>query len=69
MKYSARIIKIKLSSGEVECLATNLTKEEVTTDEMKELYNLRWQIEINYHLLKESLKIGTITSSKAELIK
>lgn len=64
-----RIVKIELSSGETEYLATNLTKEEVSTKEMKELYNYRWQIEINYHLLKESLKIETITSSKEELIK
>lgn len=64
-----RVVKIKLPNGEVECLATNLTKEEVTTAEIKELYNLRWQIELNYHLLKESLKIETITSSKIELIK
>ena len=36
---------------------------------MKELYNLRWQIEINYHMLKESVKIEAITSRKEELIK
>lgn len=65
----ARIIKIKLSTGEEEILITNLTKEEVNTDEMKELYNLRWQIEINYHALKESLKIEAITSSIDNLIK
>lgn len=64
-----RIVKIELSNGDKECLATNLTKEEATTDDIKELYNLRWQIELNYHLLKESLKIETITSSKIELIK
>lgn len=64
-----RIVKIKLSNGENEYLATNLTEEEATLEDMKRLYNLRWQIELNYHLLKESLKIETITSSKEELIK
>lgn len=64
-----RVVKIELSSGEIEYIATNLRKEEVSTEQMKELYNLRWQIELNYHLLKESLKIETITSSKPELIK
>lgn len=64
-----RIVKIDLPNGEVEHLATNLSQEEVSAEEMKELYNLRWQIELNYHLLKESLKIETITSSKSELIK
>lgn len=64
-----RIVRITLPSGEVEHLATNLTSDEVSYDDMKILYNLRWQIELNYHLLKESLKIETITSSKDELIK
>jgi hypothetical protein len=65
----ARAVVIKLSTGETEYLLTNLSEAEVSYEEMKELYNLRWQIEINYHMLKESLKIETITSSKAELIK
>lgn len=64
-----RIVKIELSNGEIEYLATNLTEEEATLEDMNILYNLRWQIELNYHLLKESLKIETITSSKEELIK
>ena len=37
-----RIVKVKLKTGEIELLATNLTKEEFTTEELKELYNQRW---------------------------
>ena len=69
MDIKVRCIKIILSNGETEILITNLSKEEVSTEEMKELYNLRWQIELNYHVLKESLKIELITSSKENLIK
>ena len=65
----ARAVKIELSTGEEEYLLTNLSGEEVSYEEMKELYNLRWQIEINYHMLKESVKIEAITSSKEDLIK
>lgn len=64
-----RIVKIVLSTGEVEILMTNLTKEEVSYEEMNELYELRWGIETNYHYLKESLKIETITSSIDNIIK
>lgn len=64
-----RCIKIELSTGEIEYLLTNLEKNEFTTEEMKELYNLRWQIEINYRHLKSNLKIECITSSKDDLIK
>ena len=35
---------------------------------MIELYKLRWEIELNYHSLKESLKIETITSSNDIII-
>ena len=66
---TVRVVKIKLSTGEEEILITNLTKEEVNVEEMNEIYNLRWQIETNYHALKESLKIETITSSIDNLIK
>ena len=64
-----RIVKIILSTGEEEILMTNLMEDEVSYEEMNELYQLRWEIEINYHFLKESLKIETITSSIENLIK
>ena len=63
-----RIVKIKLSNGTEEILATNLSQEEITKEEMKEIYNLRWQIELSYHTLKVSMKAETITSSKRTLI-
>ena len=63
-----RIVKILLSTGQVEYLITNLTQEEMNTEEINELYKLRWGIETHYHYLKESLKIETITSSIDNLI-
>ena len=64
-----RCVKVELETGETELLLTNLEKDKFTTDEIKELYNLRWQIEINYKHLKNNLKIENITSSKEILIK
>ena len=64
-----RCVKIELETGEIEILLTNLEQEKFTTKEIKELYNLRWQIEINYRHLKNNLKIESITSSKIKLIK
>ncbi len=64
-----RCVKLELETGEIEVLLTNLEKEEFTTEEIKKLYNLRWQIEINYRHLKNDLKIESITSSKETLIK
>lgn len=64
-----RCVKVELETGEMEILLTNLEKDKFTADEIKELYNLRWQIEINYRHLKNDLKIENITSSKDILIK
>lgn len=64
-----RCVKVVLNTGEIESLITNLTEEEFTYDEIAELYNLRWQIEINYKHLKSNLKIECISSGKDTLIK
>lgn len=63
-----RIVIINNKDGEKIVLATNLSKEEFSYDVMIELYKLRWEIELNYHCLKESLKIETITSSNDIII-
>ena len=64
-----RCVKVELETGEKEILLTNLTEEECSTEEIKELYNLRWRIEVNYRYLKNNLKIEAISSSKEILIK
>ena len=63
-----RIIIVNNENGEKIRLATNLTNEEFNYGEIIELYKLRWNIELNYHCLKESLKIETITSSNDIII-
>ena len=62
-----RIVKIELENGTKEILATNLGKE-FTSEDIKEIYKLRWGIETMYHTVKESLKICAITSSKKQLL-
>ena len=67
-EFKTRIVKIVLNTGEIEHLATNLSKEEANVEELAKLYNLRWKIETNFHHLKESMKIEKISSSKKKLI-
>lgn len=38
-----RIIRFALKGGGYECLITNLPKEDFATEEIKELYHLRWE--------------------------
>lgn len=63
-----RIVIITNKDEEKMILATNLSKDEFSYEDMIELYKLRWEIELNYHVLKESLKIETITSSNDIII-
>lgn len=63
-----RIVILDSKNGEKVILATNLSKEDFDYEKMVELYRLRWGIELNYHILKESLKIETITSSNDIII-
>ncbi|MBF0580389.1 transposase [Erysipelotrichaceae bacterium RD49] len=47
---------------------TNLDPEEFITDDIKEIYRLRWQEEIGFRILKGSLALDSIHSRKEENI-
>ena len=66
-EISLRMVKVELENGTIEVLATNLP-EEFTTDEIKELYHLRWGIETAYETLKSRLQIENFTGTKAILL-
>ena len=66
---SIRMVNVTLDTGEIETILTNLSQEEFTKEELKEIYGLRWGIENNYHELKESMMITNVSSSKDTIIK
>lgn len=68
-RVSLRFVNITLPTGEIETLITNLSKEEFSTEDMNELYQLRWGVETSYHELKESMQVTNISSSKDTIIK
>ena len=65
--YKFRFFKFILPSGELEILATNLTYNEASNENLAELYCLRWGIESKYKLLKCLLKLEEFTG-KSKLI-
>lgn len=64
-----RCTKIELSTGEIEYLISNLPFDEFSYEDLNELYNARWGIELNYKHLKNNLKIESISSTDDNLIK
>lgn len=53
-----RMVKIKLSSGEIEILLTNLCNEQLyTIEDLNYLYGMRWGIETSYGMQKNQLQL------------
>ena len=59
-KLNVRVIKVELEN-ETEVLITNLSAEAFRSDEFKELYFKRWPIETKYNMLKNKLKLETLS--------
>lgn len=57
----ARMSRVILDTGEVEYLLSNVGKEIIAEEEMKEAYFKRWQIEIGYDILKNKLHVENFT--------
>jgi hypothetical protein len=65
-----RFVTVRLNTGELEILATNLLEESLyPTDGFGELYHYRWGIETFYNVLKSRLDLGNFTGLSAEAIR
>ena len=67
-KLHLRMLKICLSDDNYEVLLTNLPTEEFCTEQLAELYHMRWSIETAYETLKSRLQIENFTGIKAPLL-
>ena len=70
--YKIRIAKVLVDDNGAnteEILLTNLTEEEFDINALKELYHLRWNIETNYNVLKNKLKLEEFSGYKNTLIR
>lgn len=61
-----RLVKVTLSSGEKEILATNLMDREMFNVEvLNKLYNKRWGVEEGYKMFKKSIHVEYFTGKSA----
>ena len=63
-KIPCRVLKVELSTGEIEYLITDIMDEDITCDDFRDLYFERWKIETKYEELKERSKIEEFTGKK-----
>lgn len=66
---SLRFVNIKLPTGEIETIMTNISENKLSSEDINKIYQLRWGIETSYHELKESMQVTNISSSKDTIIK
>lgn len=64
-----RFVRFKLDNGEYEVLATSLQSETFTLEQLKEIYQLRWNIETSYLLSKWALGMVSYHSIKSENVR
>ncbi|UZS00117.1 IS4 family transposase [Chondrinema litorale] len=64
---NVRIVKVVLDTGDNELLITSLlNQEEYTTEDIKELYHLRWGVEECFKKLKPKMKIEQFGCKKGQ---
>lgn len=66
-----RAVRFKVKCGEKESfitLFTNLSADSFSTDDLKEIYRLRWQIKISFRDLKRELGLEHIHGRKKEVV-
>ena len=67
---TVRLVTVRLPTGELEVLATNLLDEQrYPTTEFGELYQYRWGIETYYGLVKGRLDLENFTGLSAEAVR
>ena len=68
-EITVRLVSVRLSTGELEVLATNLLDEEkYPTESFAELYGCRWGIETYYGLLKGRLNLENFSGRMVESV-
>ena len=65
---SFRVVRFQLTEDTYEVLLTNLTEDEFSVPELKELYAMRWGIETSFRDLKYTLALSYFHSKKTENI-
>lgn len=63
-----RVLHIELNNGVTETLITNITDQGFTVDDFKELYRLRWNIEMKFGDIKGKLEIENFTGTSEQVL-
>jgi len=65
---SFRVVRFLVDTDKYVCVATNLSPEEFSSEEIKQLYHLRWGEETSFRELKYTIGLVNFHSRKKEFI-
>lgn len=65
---SFRVVRFKVSENTYQTIITNLDKTEFSLDIIKELYQMRWEIETSFRELKYAIGFSHLHSKKMDYI-
>jgi len=68
VEMTIRFVRVEVEPGIFECFATNLLQNEFSTEQIKEIYRLRWGIETSFRELKHTIGLMKLHSKIPELI-
>jgi len=69
-EITCRLVKIELSTGEIEVLCTSLMDEQTyPISELDKLYHTRWGIEESYKMLKTRVELENFSGKTAKSVK
>ena len=63
-----RVVRFPLSNGSFECIITNLSQDDFSSDDIKDLYHMRWGIETSFRELKYAIGLTNFHSKKHDYI-
>ena len=64
-----RILRFEIGDGQFECIITNLDRQEFSSEDIKQMYHMRWGIETSFRALKYTIGLSCFHSKKVEFIK
>lgn len=63
-----RVVRFEIPGGGYETVYTNLREEDVSPEQLKQLYHQRWGIETSFKELKYGVGLASIHSKKKEFM-
>lgn len=65
---SLRALRFEIAPGKYECIVTNLFQNELSAEDIKHIYNLRWGIETSFRELKYTIGLNNFHGKKLDFI-